>query len=406
VLIFVSDLHLTDDARRSSIKLEPFLDAVVAALARTPTGDTATLVLLGDIFEMLKSDRWCLGGVRPWDDSDELSATTMEVFQRIVDSNTEFFDGLANLSRNGQLAISYVPGNHDRLLDMECGRHARQVLRERIPALGQGDGRFSSTVADDEHGVIAVHGHAFDPFNRVTNGGRFIPGDAMVVEVVARLPLAAARFLRRFPVDERQYDEDLRFLQELDNVRPQDPRGLIDWIEWSLSAIEKNERSVLETAVLSAIRTCADEFDRVAKAFDADGASMKVIRWVVNHSSFANIRTFRHLPQALGDEVAVIEAVGQMIEPFGRDGDQMFDLFIAGHTHLALRDSMVTGAGRRMTYLNTGTWRRVNAAVSAGAGSTQFDCFYDETLLCVHRRDHRDGLRYEFTRRTRGYGVA
>jgi len=55
-----------------------------------------------------------------------------------------------------------------------------------------------------------------------------------------------------------------------------------------------------------------------------------------------------------------------------------------------------------MTYLNTGTWRRVQAPVRT-LGGIEFQEHYEETLLCVYPYSLRSLTgRYEFRRYVRG----
>jgi UDP-2,3-diacylglucosamine pyrophosphatase LpxH len=56
LLIFVSDLHLVDHPRRASFQALPFLRAIDSIVGQSDfREDPVTLVLLGDIFEVLKS---------------------------------------------------------------------------------------------------------------------------------------------------------------------------------------------------------------------------------------------------------------------------------------------------------------------------------------------------------------
>ena len=106
LLILVSDLHLADDPIRASFDAVTFLRELAAQLDQCPEGDTARLVLLGDVFELLKTARWRDTPLRPWHPhSDELGAEVAAIARAIIAANDAFFAGLRQLQATRGLQV-------------------------------------------------------------------------------------------------------------------------------------------------------------------------------------------------------------------------------------------------------------------------------------------------------------
>ena len=118
MLVFVSDLHLTDESFAPAIPLQRLIERVDGILqqgaARGVTG--ATLVLLGDIFEIIKSPKWLAkDNLRPWQSpTDAHRERVTEIYTSILDANKSFERWLQQLpTRFPFLSLRYIPGNHD-----------------------------------------------------------------------------------------------------------------------------------------------------------------------------------------------------------------------------------------------------------------------------------------------------
>jgi UDP-2,3-diacylglucosamine pyrophosphatase LpxH len=99
MLMFLSDLHLAD-AAPPVVPIEELLDVMRKVIEQASThGHSVRIVLLGDVFEMLKSDAWLHTTVRPWDSTctSQHEDTVNGIFERILQTNQAFFDGLATL---------------------------------------------------------------------------------------------------------------------------------------------------------------------------------------------------------------------------------------------------------------------------------------------------------------------
>ncbi len=115
MIVLVSDLHLTDTNERSTINIPYFLQRIKALVKQAQDNgvERLTLVLLGDIFELLRSQEWIDHDVRPWETSTcQHIQTVYSIFESIVKSNYEFFEGLRNLAKTYPFFhIEYIPGH-------------------------------------------------------------------------------------------------------------------------------------------------------------------------------------------------------------------------------------------------------------------------------------------------------
>ena len=102
MLVFLSDIHLTDGSSGETINagaFDLFADQV-AALARKRQATEVRVVLLGDGLDVIRSVRW-LGtyvAVRPWSRaSAEQESLLLEILGGILDYNREALTYLSDL---------------------------------------------------------------------------------------------------------------------------------------------------------------------------------------------------------------------------------------------------------------------------------------------------------------------
>lgn len=402
MLILVSDLHLADHSLRASFDAATFLRELRTQLDQCPKGDTPRLILLGDVFDLLKTPRWHETALRPWrEHSDELGTFVASIAQEIITTNPEFFLGLGKLRDQCGLQIELLPGNHDGLLANESGRKARAVFRHALGLAGADD-PLLSVYLDTEHGTVAQHGHEFDDFNKPSRGRpRFVAGDVVVIELVAALPRLVARALST-----REDDERLRFLHGLDNVLPQDGKGLVAWMQFGASRLAEPDRSLVLQTLKESLSTCLARAREEARTYGEMGAGLsgllKAVGRFVASTGLPGAEQLVKLQPLAGSEFNAVHSRALAIASTqDRDTQQTF-LFVAGHTHLPVHVPMPVGRGRVITYLNSGTWRRVYLCVDLESGGRSFATYNEESMLVVQRREGDHPPAYDFRRQVRG----
>lgn len=411
MIILVSDLHLADTATRSTINVPHFVERLtnIVNTAKESGATQIQIVLLGDIFEILKSKRWLEDRVRPWETCSERHIETVtSIFDGIVSTNLSFFQGVQALVSERSVKVTYIPGNHDLPINTLMGTKARVRLKELLSIKSTSD-KFANYLLDEEHGLIARHGHEWDPSNRYSSGLSAV-GDAIVIDLLLQLPIVVGRKLGR-----SEEDPSLIFLHELDNVRPQIPRVMARWILRGLDLMGENNKSSHEK-IQDAFYDLASHLLSLkdVTAFETFEDAAWWIRFlselaplVVKH--FGSLDAVQHLPGGSEGPGPYREyALSDFQQASAAGGEYKY--VICGHTHLPLiepLDLVGTSERRVRLYLNTGTWRRVYRLAPTTSGVTDVSAFAlwdEECLVNIYNREEQSkGLPcYEFSRMTRG----
>lgn len=402
MLILVSDLHLADHPLRASFEASAFIREVAVQVDACPQDDNVRLILLGDIFELLKTPLWNSTNLRPWHKhSVELESFVLRLTEQVIASNERFFSGLRDLKQDKSLQVELLPGNHDGLLGGDSGRLARAALRRALNLTG-GDAAFPTSYSDEAHGIWAQHGHEFDVFNSPSKiYPRFVAGDVVVVELVAMLP---TRVACRLGIEED--DRRLRFLHELDNVLPQTGKGLVAWMQFGVSRLAESERGPILTALKDALAECISSARAEARAHGdlGDGLSNFLAamgRFVASRGLAAASKLVRFEPLSVG-ELSAVHGRALAIAGAQALSHQDTFLFVAGHTHSPTHLAMPVGNDRVITYINSGTWRRVYLCVNPDSGGRSFATYNEESMLVVQKRVDKHPPAYDFRRQVRG----
>ena len=100
MLIFISDIHLTDGSSGETIKPGAFKKFTMLLEDLVQIADTkeVELVFLGDIFDVIRSDYWLESQIRPWSKPNEkdglgknLRNYTETIVDRICSNNPDLF---------------------------------------------------------------------------------------------------------------------------------------------------------------------------------------------------------------------------------------------------------------------------------------------------------------------------
>jgi UDP-2,3-diacylglucosamine pyrophosphatase LpxH len=387
MLVFISDLHFVDGSagehNLSHRAFEYFFEDV-AAIAAKPSNNIKEikLVLLGDIFDLLRTERWFDYPVdeRPWGDKEPaIEVHALTLFDAITDhpENRKSFQiirqGVADLKDKCGLEagarLFYLPGNHDRL----CNRYPS--LRQKVcdclglpPAWYDPADLFPHTYADLPYGVFARHGHEYDKFN-YEGGTAYAPadyqrvpiGDPITTELLARLPYTLARRLGDVP----DKPALIRNFQEIENVRP-----LSAVVEWLLYQVQQNR--ALKEIIEDTVQEVIDYFD-----------SLDFVKnWYARHDKWTDwldeadkIQAFLFLLRRfkLDRTETLWDLAMRAKDYFVKDDlllaapqeylhlDPRVRYVVYGHTHdpLASPVRVVPAAPLPLeqVYLNTGTWR-------------------------------------------------
>ena len=213
MLIFMSDLHFGDvTAGNHNLPAKAFTDVFlpnVLSLIRRKKATELKVVLLGDIFDLIRTEYWLRvpANERPWGadgladvpvptpgsaveqhclsilgvlpaDGQRSSVTADSILDRNWDALAFLRKGLAEKVReNVQRAdfpveLMYIPGNHDRLCNLypSVRDAVRDILGLTInnstaAVTSPQDWWYHYDLLDKEYDVFARHGNQFDTWN-------------------------------------------------------------------------------------------------------------------------------------------------------------------------------------------------------------------------------------------------
>lgn len=446
MLVIISDLHLTDGTTGTTIGAGAFedfrdrltelaLDASQRADGRYEPLAAMDLVLLGDVFDVVRSTRWSDGGagedglVRPWDDWQEprFAAKIERITSKILEANAESLGWLRAFSEEQAITapadpddplgdriavpvnIYYVTGNHDWYYHLPGA--AYDAMRQKIcEAMGlcHGPEPFPHDPAESgalmkayaQHRLFARHGDIYDPFNYIQEEGRNAAtlGDAIVVDLINRFPHEVRWRMDHLP------GPFLDGLNELANVRPSVMVPL--WVDSLLKGSGLDDAE--SEKVKDIWNELVDEFLETPfvrskdKRFRPDIVDLlQATLHLTKRLPFDDIARLATLIWEKGPGGNFSFAKHALEEEAFREG--MADHVVYGHTHhyevipLQRRYEGVRPVNRM--YLNSGTWHAIHEPTLQGRvrrrQHQQFANFQVMTYLAFFADDERKGRGFE-----------
>lgn len=433
MLVVISDLHLTDGSSGETINagaFELFVDELAdmahdASWRRAAPKpvfkpiDRCDIVLLGDIFDVIRSTRWLESAdVRPWSSSAAMGPLVSGITDGILDHNKESLKYLRDLNGslriptdkagehvNVPLRIHYLVGNHDWFYHLRGADYdaTRRRVVESLALANLAAEPFPHLISEASselqelllsHKLYVQHGDIYDPFNYEERFGRDHSslGDCIVVELLNRFPHEVQKALG-------VGDDDplIRALREIDNVRP-----LLAIPRWIDGVLHRQADPVTGR--------------RVMDVWDAQTKNFLDIDFVRDHDRPFRWDTVDMLQVALRTSASLkVSALARFSEDFQRlsKGESLAKYAVAedairtrnanyvvyGHTHNPETVPIdVIGIGERAVeqiYFNSGTWRRIHQPCIAHPKEQEFAKAHIMTYLAFYRDDERLGRRYE-----------
>lgn len=453
MLVVVSDLHLSDGTTGEvlspgafSIFARRVRDMAIAAGWRAGGHyrplETLDIVLLGDVFDVIRSVAWNSSSpaVRPWHGPHDPAfvACVAGITDAILARNEAGLAILRRLAAAGGLTvparlsddvgafeeqqgggvplavrIHYMVGNHDWFYHLRGSAYdaLRKKIVERMGLANDPNEPFPHDAGESErlgdvmrrHKTVARHGDVFDPFNFEGDRDASSLGDVIVVELV-----------NRFTVEvESQLADDLPAatllgLREIENVRP---LLLVPvWIDGLL------ERTCGFPAMRKQVKAI---WDRMVEEFLANEYVRKRDTWnpidLVDGLERA-LRFSRRLSIGWAGSIAewLNKVRGAASDSYYQHalGEQDFRNrrarhIVYGHTHSAesvpLDASFSEGYALNQIYFNAGTWRRVHRQTRLSPVEHEFIAHDEMSFLAFYHGDQRGGRPYETWSGTLGF---
>jgi UDP-2,3-diacylglucosamine pyrophosphatase LpxH len=390
MLVFVSDIHLTDSLKGPAVtraeQFRRFWTRIAGAQGDTP----ATMVFVGDLFDLVRSPRWLQGDTRPY---HEPSRAQAKVVGRIVDAilarEKDFFDGIKKQVEAGRLQVKYLLGNHDRLL-----AHAPAARRRIWEALtGEDKGvTFPDELVFPAHGVLAYHGNRTDFINHSADGGPTI-GDAIGSELITRFPTEVKANL------EGAHRDLLNELDDIDDVRP--IYAVPAWVRQltrdkdQLRVITKAWRGVVEDFLSNRYVRGWMKDNHRAYRIDA-GKKLQLLlelscgRVMAKTHDQRLTKLYRVFQHAFDGKM--VEGAVKSLE----DDHRGLRYVVNGHSHFPSMVPLGQIHKERAAYFNTGTWRTVHQIAHHLGGRPTFLAYDAMTYLVFFPDGDKIGRDFEW----------
>lgn len=449
MLVFCSDLHLKDDTAGDSLATDQIhllaerLESIAYQASWRSDGRYQPirgidLALLGDVFEILQTERWLLKPtgetetVRPWHDpqGDDFIAKVEEIVTAIIANNRAGFDILVAMAhgeriqlppatRRGQpdeasservavpVRIHYLVGNHDWPLHLpgEAYDTIRQMV---ITAMGLANQascfphRAEESPPVEEvfrhHRVIARHGDIFDPINYDDEKGRDTPsvGDAMTVELLARFPLEV-----RHQLGDEIPPQLSEGIKELYSVRP----ALVTPL-WLGNLVNNYAPNPDQGEMIKACWDhCAEHFINLdfVRAHDqrfrwdiVDGLEAALLfAKGLSLDAISRLASWANQKFSTNENISIAEHA--LEEGALAQGKAQYVVY--GHTHfqeIVPLDTCIRGGERlNQVYFNTGTWHRYHELTIRHPAQLNFMSMNVMSYLTFFQEDERGGRDFE-----------
>jgi UDP-2,3-diacylglucosamine pyrophosphatase LpxH len=456
MLIAVSDIHFVDGtAGEHNLPFSAFQSVFlsdIAALVREKEAKEVKLLLLGDIVDLIRSAQWLeiAPEDRPWGVNGlqdiptprKNSATERHCLKILgqlppgsvnKDSPPDFLAKNTILSKNWQtfkffreimshlereagrpipVKVVYVPGNHDRMCNLYPS--VREELRSMLgltvePSTVQGDPAgewwYLNDYLDEDHGVLARHGHQFDIWNY--GGGNRLSreahlqaaiGDVFTTEFAVKIPWQLNKLRSKYPQVTQQMVESTK---DIDNVRP-----LSSVMEWIYYRIKREDQGQVRKAFGEVFETVVKELLDIRMVQQWRSPQTHIDEALRAASS----RWLKWLPKGLVDLLGAEDLLPLVMKTTGGTDDPENDVYtqaayaekswrederiqfvLYGHTHVPLQRPLDGERGCEVIYINTGTWRnRIYKTVGLDKAPDFVD-LKQMTYSILYRRDEDDG---------------
>lgn len=413
MLVFISDIHLTDGTSGETIKSGAFkkFSLYLEDMADTAGANEIEVVFLGDIFDVIRSDYWLNSNIRPWSDAHEkdvngngLQDYTKEIVSRICaePANTKSMQHLKEfkeaMNKKGRdVKFTYIVGNHDWLINryQETRIKIAEFLSMDNPAQYKNN-PFLTEGFWDRYRVFARHGDVYDPFNFDGNRDASSLGDAVVIDLINRFPKAVENDLAAKGIS----DNDLiKRLKEIDNVRP-----VIDAPAWILSVCRRAASSDAVKRVKDVWNGLVDDFFKIGFVKKHDTWSpfdpvdkLKTALWFSEYSSLKGIASLplKTIQRFSSEDADYIEKAYN--EDCMRENEAEFVLY--GHTHTYTMEPLdILQKGGEILdkiYINTGTWRKVHVRTAYDEKNLEFMGWHVLTFIAFYLDNEREDKRFE-----------
>jgi UDP-2,3-diacylglucosamine pyrophosphatase LpxH len=389
LLVFISDLHLTDQLKGTRVSKADLLKRFWTRMDVARLEQAAEICFVGDVFDIVRSPRWLEGVRRPY---LEPSPASIRVVEEIVDATIQreqaFFDMLRGFVEGGLLKLTYILGNHDRLL--RFAPKARRRIWKAMTGRDE-DIEFPTEKVFPHHGVLAHHGHTGD-FICYGKEGTAPIGDAIGLDLIVRFPPALRKALTvPDPIE----------LDDIDDVRPVYAvpswvRQLGEYQKGLIRPLHETWSGLVEDFLSNPFVGDWMKSQRRMLKFDP-GKQLKLLLElstgrIMGKTQDKRLTHVYKLFQHKFDGRFAERAAERLAQP--KYGGLQY--VVNGHSHFPSMTPLGHIGGNPSVYFNTGTWRTVHQIGTHMHGRPTFLAYDAMTYLVFFPDGDALGRNYEW----------
>ncbi len=351
VIVVISDIHLgMDDRYAETQKNRAPLADFVRKIGRSP--NVRELVIAGDFL-----DEWFI----PAGTDTYAGKSQKEFVQAVAANNREVVDAFNAVIREGTVKVTYVPGNHDLLVDSES-------MQTVFPGIAEArDVRGLGTYSPEGHPEIAIeHGHRYNFFcapdplsNREIAPGSILPPGYFFTRI-ATLSVVEGK-------------------PEPAKIRPEvTPNSLgesqdLEYLYWKVWEALMDELPIKEGFEEKIIRTNIDGFtenyamsDLLPRQAQAGGRiELNLFNGIQDtwdeRQALNRVEVKIPVRDALSRAALSEETDNQAVVQYFHNPASDKRIVIFGHSHESRMIPSETHDGKKALYVNSGTWIDKNA---------------------------------------------
>lgn len=377
MLVVISDLHFVDGTAGEQdvpwVDFDEIFKCDLKPLAEINNAKELKVLLLGDVLDLLRTAKWLEidGDDRPWGrnglkdieglDRQNGSVTEnccREILHAIIKRNYRTFQTLRGLKKtfsNIPVQLIYVPGNHDRLVNVypRIRKTVSKILGltindSTVAGLQGNDWHFLNSFEDKKYGVFARHGHEYDYLNyershkdRLDEYCRVPIGDVLTTEFAVQIGVSLLPKVEELALDDREGVRQA--IYGIDNIRP--------WTSIPGYLVKKfRHNAVMWKAVKHAFYKACRNIMRIRFAR----------RWFVKHRIRVIADLWNYVVGALAPRI--LDAFSRDVYATAASKDyverqKVFPFILYGHTHSPKQIPLDIVEDIAPCYINTGTWR-------------------------------------------------
>jgi UDP-2,3-diacylglucosamine pyrophosphatase LpxH len=347
MIIIISDIHMGDQRSKTgrygwfntnSAKLESFLNLV----RQMP--NVRELVINGDLF-----DEW----VAPMDSDTFNGVSQSEFVDMIAEANKPVVDAINTIIRDGNIRVTYVPGNHDMLVESKDIQRVFAGISEARDNV-QGLGAYTPL---DHPEIIIEHGHRYDFFNApdpisnrsITKTDSITPPGFFVTKIATTSDLESGKssFYRQQLTDALGDQYQYYYLSY--------------WAAWELIMAQKPVQESWDDKI---IKTGIDGYTETYAIHDlipyyaANNSPLDVNLYKEIEDTWNDRQSKNNVPVTIPLDIALLAGAfnpaldAQSIYQYFTNSSSNRRIVIFGHTHHAI----MFNTDDHQIYANTGTW--------------------------------------------------